>query len=180
MRRLFTKLGFAFCLGAGAMVSLSAPQAAHAAIPKVKKMAMVDLQRVLNETKAGKAARKKLEGSGKSKAAKFEKKRAKLEKDFAKLQTLKGAELAAAQEQLQKDQLELQNLYATMQQGLMEDEAKMTEKFYKNAAAIVKDISKEEGLDLVLVRDPMTVIYTKDSLDITEDVIKRYDKKHPK
>lgn len=179
MRRLITKFGLALCLGAGAMVSLSAPVDAQAAIPKVKKMAMVDLQRVLNETKAGKAARKKLEGAGKTQAAKFEKKRAKLEKDFSKLQTLKGAELAAAQEQLQKDQLELQNLYATMQQGLMEDEAKMTEKFYKNASAIVKEISKEQGLDLVLVRDPMTVIWAKAGLDITEEVITRYDKKHP-
>lgn len=173
-------LSLGLALSLGAVVLTATPQAAIAAVPKVKKLAMVDMQRVLNETKAGKAARKKLEGKGKSKAQKFEKKRAKLEADFGKLQSLSGNDLAAAQEQLQKDQLELQNFYSTMQQGLMEDESKMTEKIYKNASAIVKEISGEDGLDLVLVRDPMTVIYTKAGLDITAEVVKRYDKKHPK
>ncbi len=171
---------FALATSLGAVAFVAAPTAATAAVPKVKKLAMVDMQKVLNDTKAGKAARKKLESQGKTKASKFEKKRAKLEADFSKLQTLKGPDLAAAQEQLQKDQLELQNFYQTMQQGLMEDEAKMTEKIYKNAASIVKAISAEQGLDLVLVRDPMTVIYTKDGLDITGEVVKRYDTKHPK
>ncbi|MEM6993238.1 MAG: OmpH family outer membrane protein [Myxococcota bacterium] len=173
-------LALAMSVGVCTVAFTATPSEAVAAVPKVKKLAMVDMQKVLNDTKAGKAARKKLESKGKTKAAKFEKKRAKLEADFSKLQTLKGADLASAQEQLQKDQLELQNFYSTMQQGLMEDEAKMTEKIYKNAAAIVKTISAEQGLDLVLVRDPMTVIYTKGGLDITGEVVKRYDTKHPK
>jgi outer membrane protein len=39
------------------------PAPAHAAVPAVKKIAMVDMQRVLNETKQGKKARKNLESS---------------------------------------------------------------------------------------------------------------------
>ena len=179
--RTVASLTIATVVGLGAVTAVTAlPSEAAAAIPKVKKLAMVDMQKVLNDTKAGQAARAKLESNGKSKAAKFDKKRAKLEADAAKLGTLSGNELAALQEQLQRDQLELQNLYATIQQGLMEDEAKMTEQIYKNAADIVKDVSGEKGLDLVLVRDPMTVIYAKEGLDITAEVVKRYDAKHPK
>ena len=58
-----------------------APAVASAEVPKVRKLAMVDMQRVLNETKAGKHARKKLESASKSKQAKLDKRRRKLEAD---------------------------------------------------------------------------------------------------
>ena len=98
-RRLFSALTGLALLGAPVLTALT-PAAASAEVPKVKKVAMVDMQRVLNETKAGKAARTKLEKSSKTKQAKFDKKRAALESDAAKLGTLSGQELAAAQEKL--------------------------------------------------------------------------------
>lgn len=153
---------------------------ATAAIPKVGKLAMVDMQRVLNETKAGKAARKRLEKSSKSKEAKFEKKRVALESEAAKLGSLKGQKLAEAQERLQRESIELQNMLMALEQELGEQHNKLLEKMYKNSQAIVATMAKEKGLDLVLVRDPMTVIYVKDGLDITTEVIKRYDTKYPK
>ncbi len=166
-------------LGAGLVVSLSSAPAA-AEVPKVKKLAMVDMQRVLNETKAGKAARSKLERSSKSKQAKFDKKRKNLESEAAKLGSLSGQELAAAQEKLQREGIELQNMLMALEQELAEQHNKLLEKMYKNSQAIVADMAKEKGLDLVLVRDPMTVIYADGGLDITGEVVKRYDKKHPK
>ncbi len=162
--------------GGLAMGLVAGPAAAE--VPKVKKLAMVDMQRVLNETKAGKAARAKLEKSSKSKQAKFDKKRAALEADAQKLGTLKGQELAAAQEKLQREGMELQNMLMALEQELGDQHNKLLESMYSNAQAIVADLAKEKGLDLVLVRDPMTVIYTKDGLDITGEVVQRYDAKH--
>lgn len=166
-------------LGLGLAAGLASGTAA-AEVPKVKKLAMVDMQRVLNETKAGKAARTKLEKSSKSKQAKFDKKRAALEAEAGKLGTLKGQELAAAQEKLQRESIELQNMLMALEQELGEQHNKLLESMYQNAQAIVAELAKEKGLDLVLVRDPMTVIYTKDGLDITGEVVQRYDIKHPK
>lgn len=166
-------------LGLGLAAGLASGTAA-AEVPKVKKLAMVDMQRVLNETKAGKAARTKLEKSSKSKQAKFDKKRAALEAEAGKLGTLKGQELAAAQEKLQRESIELQNMLMALEQELGEQHNKLLESMYQNAQAIVAELAKEKGLDLVLVRDPMTVIYTKDGLDITGEVVQRYDVKHPK
>lgn len=166
-------------LGAGLATSLtSAPAAAE--VPKLKKLAIVDMQRVLNETKAGKAARTKLEKSSKSKQAKFDKKRAALESEAGKLGSLKGQELAAAQEKLQRESMELQNMLMALEQELGDQHNKLLESMYANAQAIVADLAKEKGLDLVLVRDPMTVIYTKDGLDITTEVVQKYDAKHSK
>lgn len=166
-------------LSAGLATSLLAAPAA-AEVPKLKKLAMVDMQRVLNETKAGKAARDKLEKSSKTKQAKFDKRRAALESDAGKLGTLKGQELAAAQEKLQRESIELQNMLMALESELSEQHNKLLESMYANAQAIVADMAKEKGLDLVLVRDPMTVLYTKEGLDITTDVVKRYDAKHAK
>jgi outer membrane protein len=166
-------------LGLGLATGLVAGPAA-AEVPKVKKLAMVDMQRVLNETKAGKAARTKLEKSSKSKQAKFDKKRAALEADAGKLGSLKGQERAAAEERLQRESIELQNMLMALEQELGDQHNKLLESMYKNAQAIVAELAKEKGLDLVLVRDPMTVIYAKDGLDITGEVVSRYDAKHTK
>ncbi len=166
-------------MSAGVVTSLVAGPAS-AEVPKVQKLAMVDMQRVLNDTKAGKAARNKLEKSSKVKQAKFDKKRANLESEAAKLGSLKGQELAAAQEKLQRESIELQNMLMALEQELGDQHNKLLEKMYKNSQAIVADMAKEKSIDLVLVRDPMTVIYAKDGLDVTGEVIKRYDKKHPK
>jgi outer membrane protein len=166
-------------LGLGVAAGLvSGPAAAE--VPKVKKLAMVDMQRVINETKAGKAARDKLEKSSKSKQAKFDKKRSALEAEAQKLGTLRGQELAAAQEKLQRESIELQNMLMALEQELGDQHNKLLESMYQNAQAIVAELAKEKGLDLVLVRDPMTVLYAKDGLDITADVVQRYDAKHPK
>lgn len=179
LRRVRTALAGLVLVGAPVVTSLSSAPA-QAAVPAVKKIAMVDMQRVLNETKAGKAARTRLEKSSKTKQAKFDKKRAALESEAAKLGSLSGQELAAAQEKLQRESIELQNMLMALEQELGEQHNKLLEKMYKNSQALVADMAKSEGLDLVLVRDPMTVIYSKDAYDITGQVITAYDKKHPK
>jgi outer membrane protein len=157
---------------------VAAPSVAHAEVPSVRKLAMVDMQRVLNETKAGQRARKELEASSKVKQEKLEKKQAKLESEAGKLGTLKGEQLAAAQERLQKEYMEVQSMAAALEQELSGEHNKLLQKMYENSQAIVAEIAKTDGIDLVLVRDQMTVIYAKDSFDITNEVVKRYDQAH--
>jgi outer membrane protein len=168
-------LGVSLLTGA---VVVATPSTASAAVPGLGKVAMVDMQRVLNETKAGKKARKDLESSSKAKQSKLDKKRQKLEADAAKLQSMSGQQLQQAQEKLQQQSMELQSMLYALEQELGQQHNKLLEKMYKNAQSIVADIAKKDGIDLVLVRDQMTVIYTKDSLDITSEVVKIYDQKH--
>ena len=162
-----------------AVPAVMLPSVATAAdVPAIKKIAMVDMQRVLNDTKAGQKARKELETSSKTKQEKLDKMRQKLEGDAGKLKSLSGESLARAQEKLQKDSIELQSMLMTLEQDLGEQHNKLLEKMYKNAQEIVSKLAKERGIDLVLVKDAMTVIYTKDGLDITTEVVKLYDAKH--
>ncbi len=172
-RTLFVSLAIA---GAGA-VSV-APGTANAAVPNVRKIATVDMQRVLNETNQGKKARNDLESSSATKQKKLDKKRANLEKEQAKLKSLSGEKLMMAQEKLQRDYMEWQSMAMTLQQELAEQEARLLEKIYLNCQGLVGSLAKDGGLDLVLIRDETTVLYVQDSLDITKDVIKRYNKKY--
>lgn len=177
--RLFSTFLSAAML-AGVPTLLAPVHQAQAAVPSVGRVAMVDMQRVLNETKAGRKARKRLEQSSAAKQKKFDKRRAEIEAGAAKLRSLKGQQLAAAQEKLQQESMELQSMLMALEQELSQQHNKLLEQMYRNAQSIVAKLAKDKGLDLVLVRDQMTVIYAKDSLDITDEVVKIYDKKHPK
>jgi len=165
-------------LGVAAPISLVAAPATAAEIPAVRKLAMVDMQRVLNETKAGRRARKELEESSKTKQSKLEKKQAKLEKDAAGLNSLSGQQLAEAQERLQKEYMEVQNMAAALEQELATEHNKLLQKMYENSQSIVAELAAKLGLDLVLVRDQMTVIYAQEGFDITDTVVEQYDERH--
>ncbi len=163
----------------GAVSVQSVATEAKAAVPQVRKVAVVNMQTVLNKTKEGKAARKKLEAASKAKQTKLDKKRRKLEADQAKLKDLKGQQLMQAQEKLQREAMELQQVYMVSQQELAEQEARVLQDIYTKCQKVVDKIAVEMGLDLVLVEDANNMIYRKDGLDITNTVIQRYNKQHP-
>jgi outer membrane protein len=171
-------LGLAMFAGQAAapgLVGLSGM--AHAAVPEIGKIAVVDMQRVLNETAAGKQARKDLETASSAKQKKLDKLQKKFEEGQAALAKLQGAALTEAQEKLAADYYELQTMYMTLQQELAEQESRTLEKMYGNCQTLAKDMAKEMSLDLVLIRDQSTVLFVAEGVDITDEVIKRYDKK---
>ncbi len=171
-------------LGAALLVPFLAPVApmAHAAatgaVPKVRKLAMVDLQAVLTRTRHGKRSQKKLETTIKRKQQSLDKERKRLESEVAKLGKLKGAALRKAQERLQQESAQWQQAAMGFEAEMSQLEGQLLETIYDNVQSIVKKIAAEQGIDLVIVRDQMTVIYTEDSLDITDEVVRRYDKVH--
>ncbi|MFV8754375.1 OmpH family outer membrane protein [Nannocystaceae bacterium ST9] len=182
MTRMIRKLTITSLLGlaifAGQAGASGLVSRAHAAIPEIGKIAVVDMQRVLNETSAGKQARKDLETASSAKQKKLDKLQKKFEEGQAKLGQLEGDALLAAQEKLQADYYELQSMYMTLQQELAEQESRTLEKMYGNCQTLAKDMAKELALDLVLIRDQSTVLFAAEGLDLTDEVIKRYDKKY--
>jgi outer membrane protein len=180
MRRLVTLCLAATC-AAGVLVH-AAP--AHAAVPAVERVAIVDVQRCLLETAEGQVAKKELEKSFNKGQSRLDKKAKDLEKRFRDLQAkaamLSKEELGKRQEELMRSQAELEQLSVELQEEVANKEALLTEKIYKKVSAIVKQIALEENLQIVLVRSEMTVIYSNPKLDLTNRVIVRYDKQHAK
>lgn len=153
----------------------------HAAVPETKRLAVVDLQRVLLETAQGKAAKKDLEDELAKSEAKLKRKAEDLQKQLEDLQSkakiMSEDQLMRRQQELAIKDQELQELYAEIGEDIATKEALLMEKIYKNAQTVVATLAKEEGLQIVLVRSELTVLYANPQLDITNKVIVAYDKK---
>lgn len=183
MPRISRVLFLAAAVSAGVLAAppvVAAP--APATVKALEKIALVDLSRCLLETTQGSKGKKELESSLAKGQSQLDKKaedlRKKVDDLMAKRAMLSDGEIAKRQQELVLKDQELQQLYQQLQEDVATKEAQLTEKIYKNVATIVKDIAAEEGLQIVLVRAPMTVLYANPKLDLTNRVIVAYDKKH--
>lgn len=164
-------------------VFLPATNAVAAPVTALEKVGLVDLQRCILETVQGTNAKKDLETAFAKGQAQLEKKTKDLQKKVedlrAKAAMLSQEELMKRQQELMVKDQELQQLYADLQEDIATKEAQLTEKIYKNVAAIVKVIAAEEALQLVIVRSQANVLYANPKFDLTNRIIVAYDKKHP-
>jgi outer membrane protein len=172
----------AAALAAGVFGASPVAAAPVASLKALERIALVDLQRCLLETTQGTKGKKDLEAVFSKGQSQLDKKTEDLKKKYedlmAKRAMLSDDEIAKRQQELMVKDQELQQLYSQLQEDVATKEAQLTEKIYKNVSTIVKDIAAEEGLQIVLVRSPATVLYTNPKLDITNRVIVAYDKKH--
>jgi outer membrane protein len=156
--------------------------AAAGEVEALERIALVDMQRCIMETKEGRRAKKDLEDTFAKGQARIDRKAKDLQKRLADLQAkapmLSEAELQKRQEELMRSQAELQQLGAELQQEVMEKEGLLTEQIYGRVADIVEQIALEEKIQVVLVRSEMTVLWADPKLDLTNRVIVRYDKDH--
>ncbi|MBL4685791.1 MAG: OmpH family outer membrane protein [Nannocystaceae bacterium] len=163
------------------LAPLRAAQAAGD-VETLERLALLDLQRCLTETKEGKRAKKKLEGTYAKGQARIEKKTKDLQRRFRDLQAkssmLAEAELIRRQQELMLAEQEVQQMSRELEQDVTEKEAVLTDTIYKKLEEIVAQVSLEENLQVVLVRSQLNILYFNPQLDITNRVIVRYDKKH--
>ncbi|MGM0555035.1 MAG: OmpH family outer membrane protein [Myxococcota bacterium] len=169
----FLRLALAMGVVLSAM-AVSAPAEAQDA-----KIGYVDLQRALNEVDEGKKAKKRLEKEFEQKQSKLDKKQKQVKELKEQLDSSMMLSEEAKQKkavELQKQLAELQQLYMKMQRDLAKKEAEATQKIFKKMGAIVEDIAQEKDYDLILEKTESSVLYANDGMDLTDELIKRYDK----
>ena len=142
---------------------------------------VVDVQRVVNESIIGKAARKNVEvlvSESKVKLAalkaELDRRTADLEKQRAILSKSALEERAAA---LEKQQREMQRKYQDFQEDIGRRNSEELSKVVKEVSSTVEEIAKAEKYIAVLEKDQRVVVYYSSRLDITDRVIKTLDKK---
>ena len=170
MKNTFLKLTLFVLLSAILMPALSFA----ADDPKI---AVVNVGLIVDSSKRGKKIQSELQEELKKSQAKFdaqknefeslasayEKQKASLS-DSAKLQ--KGEELA-------KKQKDLQRAASDMQESLDRKRDVALNDIYKDIMKITEDIAKKDGYDLVL--DRRSVLYSSDSIDISDSITKTLD-----
>ena len=168
-----TRSIFAFTL-ASLLVGGVAVRVAHAD----DKLAYVDLQRALEETNDGKAAKARLKSDFDQKQKELDAKQDELKKmkdDFDKKSALmKDDAKQKMQQDMQQRLMQLQDTYARLQGDLQKKEAEATRGILARLAAVVQKIAERENFQMVLERSS-AVVYGKPALDITNEVIRTYN-----
>lgn len=164
-------------LGRVAGVSMGAAQAAEL------KLASVDYQKALESVAEGETARKKLESMFQSKKAAIEKMKTNLDamqadyqkqsvllSDSAKKEKEDAINLAGMQFQqaYQQSEGEMQQAY----QGAMEQ-------LIAKMKTITTGIATERAYTLVIEVNEGGVVYTSPTIDITDELVKRYNAQNP-
>ena len=156
--------------------ALATPRRTQAAPPKI---GYVDLQRTLNETKAGKAARDRLEADKKRKQSEIDKQQADLKKEFEAFEkqkvVLKDDARLKKERELQDKYVALQNKFLALQQDLSKAEAKLTREILEKAGKIIEDIARGAGYTMIVEKNEGAVLWADPSNDITSELNRRLD-----
>lgn len=145
------------------------------------KMGFVDMQKAIQETAAGKKAKKDLEDEFNKKKKELEKKEADLKKmndDLEKKSLVLTDEVKQKKAQeLQQEMLKYREIVAKSQMEIQKKERDLTAPIVQKLRDIVDEIAKKEGFTMVLEKSEQSVLWAKKDLDLTDRVIKEADKK---
>jgi len=146
------------------------------------KVAVIDVNKVLNESEAGKAARKKMEGRFEELKKKIDEVNAearKMKEDLDKQKILLGKEkLMEKEEALKAKVSELRELTQKAEKEMQNRQGELTRDVLKIVEGQVDKIVEEEKIDLVLERGA-GVIHFNPSMDITDKVLALVNKEKP-
>jgi outer membrane protein len=163
------------------LLPLQALAAPAAAVPQLTKIAVVDFERCIQETKTGSSAGKKIVKWLKDTEKRLgdkEKELKRLYEDLkAKASMLAPAEIEKRQQELMRRDQELQGLVAETQESQSVKEGELVQSMLKSVTEIVDELAQAEGVQLVLLRSQGTVLYVDPKLDLTNRVILDHDKK---
>jgi outer membrane protein len=152
----------------------------QAAGAPMAKIAFIDLNQTLNQTKVGKQALANLEAE---KAAKEKQVNAKKEAFLKEVEELdkqrivmKPDVVAKREAELQKKYVELQEYFLKQQQELSKKEAQLTHEIFVKASSIIESIAKRDAYTMVLERTESAILWADPMTDITAEVNARLDK----
>jgi outer membrane protein len=145
--------------------------------PSDLKIAYINSDSVLKYYEFFTLNKEKLESKGKQLDQDFRNRAQSLQNDINSYQrnvgTMTIGQAKTIEEDLGKKQQNLQLYQRSLEQEIMNDQAKMNEELYAKITAYLKKYGEEKGLQVVLKYDPTSdLLYGGQTIDITQDVIK--------
>ena len=154
-------------------VAFSMPAMAQA----VPKIAVVDFQSAIQQTKEGQAAQKKLDAAFAQKKASLDQLETQLRQmkaDYDKQSSILSDTARKAKEQeLMNANSQYQQAYAQSEQDMQTMYNQTMQNLLDKLKMITTQVSKEKGYTLVIEKS--AVVFASDGIDITSEVVKRYD-----
>ncbi|MCA9600477.1 MAG: OmpH family outer membrane protein [Polyangiales bacterium] len=144
------------------------------------KIAVVDLQRAMNDTEDGRKAKAELQRLFKKRQEELDAKQNGLKKmkdDIEKQKDVLARDVLQKKfETYQKQFVELQTVYVEYQRELAGKEAQLTKGILERMQRIVQRIGQANGYTVVLEKSEGGVVWVPSNLDLTDEVIQRYNK----
>lgn len=143
------------------------------------KIGVIDFQRVLRESKSGKAAKAEIEKKGKGVESSLVSRGKALEAEKKKLETEAMVMNAEARETKSREfkikVMDFQALQKKSADDFKEYEVQVIRKVQKDVFNLVETIGKKGNYTLILEKS--AALYNPNGIDITDELIKMYDKK---
>lgn len=144
---------------------------------------LVDIQKIITTIKEGKGVQKTLEKAFNDKKSVLKKDEDKIKKaqEQYKKQAVVLAEPARLnkEREIQEQMMKLQAKTMEFQKEIQKMEQEMKKPILEKLRPIIDQISKANKVDMTFELSAAPIIYAESKKDITEEVIKAYDKKHP-
>lgn len=148
----------------------------------VAKIGVLDIQKVLKSSSAGKEAQAEITKEGNKLKEDFEKKGKEIEELKNELERERMVmDKDALEEKEREIRIRLMDLKALQKkytEELKAFEARRVKRIQKEIIELVKEIGKEEGYLMII--ENIGVLYYPDTVDITDKFIKKYNEKHAK
>jgi outer membrane protein len=144
---------------------------------------LVDIQKIITTIKEGKGVQKTLEKSFNAKKSLLKKDEDQIKKaqESYKKQSMVLAEAARAtkEREMQEMMMKLQNKTMEFQREIQKMEQELKKPILEKLRPIIDEVSKANNVAMTFELSAAPIVYAEAKLDLTEDVIKAYDKKHP-
>ena len=153
--------------------------AAFSEAADVAKIGVVDFQKIIQTSSAGKAAQAKINEKG---------------KEMEKTLKIKGAEIEGMKKKFDRESLvmskevrdekerefrikvnDFKGLEKKYKAELNETNSKLVLKIQKDVVKLAKDIGKKEGYLLIIEKNTAGILYSPDSIEMTDKIIKIYN-----
>jgi len=161
-----------------ATVLLSAGSTAWAAEVKI---GYVDMQKAIQETSAGKKAKKELEKEFNAKKADLQKKEADLKKmddDLKKKAVALSEDVRNKKAQeLQGEMIKFQREVGESQLNIQKKERDLTAPILDKLQGSLDKIAKEGGYTVILEKNEQSVLWAQKDIDLTDALVKEFEKK---
>jgi outer membrane protein len=159
------------------LASFLASSVPLAALAEDAKIGYVDLQRAIPETEDGRKAKANLKKVFDQKQKELDEQQEDLKKaieDLEKKRTLLPADTVRQKEgDLQNRMQKVQQTYMRHQQDLQQRESEVMSKILERMQRIIARIATTENFTLIVEKSAL--VYAKPSLDLTNDLIRRYN-----
>ena len=156
----------------------------HSAAAAEVRVGYVDLQTALNTSSAGQKAKDSFKAEVGRMERKLEERRKKVEKLKEELEKkallLRDDERIALQRDYRQELRDFERLYKDAQEELKIRDRELTARILVELRQIVNDLGEQGSYSVILEGNNTVVLYGSKSIDLTESIIKAYNKRGTK